>query len=143
MKLLELDFSTMREIPARQNDHDKPKLTVTAKGLITLNCALRRRLGERRTFRALISPDGRFIALCLQGEPNIRFSPQSGHTYHMQLAHLLEDAGLGLPAAYDVEWSGEHEAWVGCCRELAPPPALASLARTRQGTRRRKGGKGA
>ena len=140
MKTTGFDFNAMEDIPPRPRFYDTPRVLVTEKGLFSMNKALRKRVGERREFHVRISADGRFLALCEQGEPNVRFSPQCAHTYHLPLARLLEEKGIGLPAAYVVEWDTEHSAWVGCCSEIAPPPDLERLERMGRGGRRRKGG---
>lgn len=138
MKDQNFDFSAMQDIPPRRCACNTPRVQLSPKGLLTLNCALRKLVGGQRQFRARISADGRYLALCPREEPNIRFTPKSARTSHTALAQLLQEKGFCLPLAYVMEWCPEHDAWVGCCQELAPPPQLAGLARP--GRPRRKAG---
>lgn len=141
MEIPGFDFQTLQDIPPRLNQRDTPRLTITAKGMVSINSALRGKAGEQRAFRARISPDGRYMALCTREEPNLRFGLRSGHTYHTALRRLVEEMGFTLPVVYTMEWSEEHGAWIGCCEEIAPPPALSALSEEKTARRRKAAGR--
>lgn len=75
------DFSTPVDIPAHRHYHNTPWVQLSAKGLLSINSGLRRQLGEQRQFRAKLSPDGRFLALCTGEEPNVCFSRKHGRAF--------------------------------------------------------------
>ena len=141
MSIPRFDFQTLQDIPSRLNHRDTPRLTITEKGLISINGALRSRVGERRAFRAKISPDGRYMALCTREEPNLQFGLRSGRTYHAALCRLVEEMGFTLPVVYTMEWDEEHSAWIGGCEEIAPPPALSALREEKTARRRKAAGR--
>lgn len=140
MNFSDLDFSTLQDIPPLRRYYDTPRISVTEQGLVSMNGALRREAGAQREFRAKLSPDGCYLALCLAEPANIRFSAKGGYVTHTALAKHLEESGFLLPAIYTMEWCPEHQAWVGRCQELPQPPALPALERPK-GTGKRSAAK--
>lgn len=123
----DLDFSTLQDIPPTGRFHDTPRVSVSAAGRVAMNRAFCKLAAGQREFRAKISPDGRYLVLCPDEPPSIRFSAKGGDAVHSMLAQRLEGLGFLVPVQYTMEWSEERRAWMGCCRELAQPPALSEL----------------
>lgn len=141
MELSGFDFLAMQDIPPRMTYRDTPRLSLTEKGLVAINGALRRMLGEQREFRVKISGDGRYLALCAGETPNLRFSRRDGRVYHSALLRLMTEKGFSLPVNYVMEWHEEYGAWIGCCTEMDPPPMLCALAGPAGGRRRKAAGR--
>ena len=144
-RFFDLDFSQLEDIPAHLSRYTTPQTTVSEKGMVSLNSVMLKTVGSQRMFRARLSPNGYWLVLYRQGEPNLRFSAKSGHASHPELAQLLREKGFSLPAAYTMEWCQEEEAWVGRCQEMAPPPALSLLeppSKPQRKPRRRRGAGG-
>ena len=59
MDFLDLDFSTLQDIPPLQHYFETPRVSVTQKGLFSMNAAFRKAAGAQRRFQVKISPDGR------------------------------------------------------------------------------------
>ena len=141
MNFSDLNFETLQDIPPLLHYYDVPHVSVTGKGLFSLNGALRKKVGEQREFRVKISPDGRYLVLYLQEPPNIRISAKSVNVTHTALAQSLEEKGILLPAVYTMEWCQERCAWIGCCQELPQPPALSELMPGKKAVKKAAGGK--
>lgn len=137
MVLPDLDFSTLQDIPPIQRHYDRPWLTITAKGRVSLNGAMQKRIGEHREFQAKISPDGRYLVLYPDKPGNIRFSPK-GSVTHMELKRHLEEMGFLMPLVYAMDWDEEHKAWIDCCQELPQPPDVSTLEKPRRTGRKAK-----
>ncbi len=125
MEFFDLDFSTLQDIPPLQRYYETPRVSITPKGLFSMNGAFRREAGDQRRFRVRISPDGRYLVLYPAEPANVCFSAQNGHVTHAALARTLTERGVQLPALYPVVWCQEQEAWVGTCQELPPPPRIS------------------
>ena len=134
MDLSVLDFSLFTEIPAPCG---LTNLSMTAQGVLTLSSTLRERLGETRTFKILISEDGRILCLQPDSKGKIHFSPK-GRVTHKKMREMLASRGVGLPACYQLEWSDEYQTWVGCSEDLPTPPPVKELISPRGPGRRRK-----
>lgn len=129
MEFLDLDFSTLQDIPPLRHHYDIPRVSVTQKGLFSMNGAFRRETGAQRRFRVKITPDGRYLVLYPTEPANVCFSAKNGNMTHTALARSLMERGIQLPAIYTVVWSQEQEAWVGSCPDLPSPPRLSALAK--------------
>lgn len=105
------------------------KLSINAQGK---HSALRKKVGDQREFRARITPDGYYLALYLEAPYNIRFSSKSGTAHHAILAQQLKKNGIQLPATYCFEWCEPENAWVVCCQELPPLPALPTASQAKK-----------
>ena len=141
MDFSNFQFESLQDIPPVQCYYDTPRVSVTEKGLFSINGAMRRRVGEQRSFRVKMSPDGYYLGFYLDQEPNVRFAPKSGNTTHDALKELLRDNGIQLPAVYTMEWCAEQRGWFGHCQELPQLPDLTALQKSRRGRgndRRRK-----
>ena len=132
MDFSNLDFSTLQDIPVQFSYYEIPKLSINAQGKLAMNSALRKKVGDQREFRARITPDGYYLALYLEGPYNIRFSSKSGTAHHAILAQQLKKNGIQLPATYCFEWCEPKNAWVGCCQELPPLPALPTASQAKK-----------
>lgn len=132
MDMFDLDFSTLQDIPAQGRCQEISRVSVTPRGDLAMNGAFRREVGELRTFRARYSPDGRYLVFYTRETPNIHFSAKNGRVSHKELARQLASKGVQLPAVYTMAWCEEQGAWVGCSRELPPPPSLSALGRPRR-----------
>ena len=131
MNFSNFDFDLFEDIPTFRRYYDTPRVTVTKKGLFSMNSAMQKDVGDQREFRAKTSPDGRYLALYITEEPNVRFSPKNANVTHMALARHLEEKGIQLPVYYEMEWCQQQQAWIGCCQELPVPPDVAKLAKTK------------
>lgn len=117
------EFQHIQDIPPRQHYHDVPRVPISEKGFVSMNRAFRKEVGTQRDFRSQITPDGRYLVLYPMETPNIHFSAKGGNATHLDLAKYLAEKGILLPANYSMAWCKERQAWVGCCGELAQPPA--------------------
>ena len=127
MNFSELDFEALEDIPPLRRHYDVPRISITEKGMVSMNGALKRGVGAQREFRAKTSPDGRYLLLCSEETPNICFSVKGGNVLHLDFKQYLEAKGISLPALYTMEWCQERRAWIGCCQDLPEPPALSAL----------------
>lgn len=127
MEFLSLDFSTLQDIPPLQRYYEMPRVSITPKGLFSMNSAFRKEAGAQRRFQVRISPDGRYLVLYPTELANVCFSAKNGHMTHTPLAKSLKERGIRLPALYTVTWCQEHEAWIGSCQELPAPPHISTL----------------
>ena len=134
MNFSDLDFSTLQDIPPLQRHYDIPRVSVSEKGLVSMNGAFRKEAGTQREFRSQTSPDGRYLVFYPMEAPNIHFSAKGGSVTHLELARYLEEKGILLPAVYSMTWCQEKQAWVGCCEELPQPPAPSALAKGKKKT---------
>ena len=50
MDFLDLDFSTLQDIPPLQHYFETPRVSVTQKGLFSMNAAFRKAAGAQRRF---------------------------------------------------------------------------------------------
>ena len=132
MDFSNLDFSTLQDIPVQFSYYEIPKLSINAQGKLAMNSALRKKVGDQREFRARITPDGYYLALYLEAPYNIRFSSKSGTAHNAILAQQLKKNGIQLPATYCFEWCEPENAWVGCCQELPPLPALPTASQAKK-----------
>lgn len=121
---MKLDLNLFQDFPPQQTAHSTPRLCVNGAGVLTMNGAFLRRSGEVREFQGKYSRDGSQFLLIPGGQPNIRFSKTGGVARNRDLAGILERLGFDFPALYTMEWSEEHQVWVGTCREMSPAPAF-------------------
>ena len=133
-----LDFSQFRDIPPLRRSFDIPRLSVSSAGVLTLNSAFLRLLGEeQRSFCIKLSPDGRMLLLIPNGTPSFRFTPK-GVLTHREFLELLRTLQIQVPAVYAMEWVESKGCWIGCCQDLpAPPPVAAALSASAKVKRRR------
>lgn len=123
----DLDFSTLQDIPPLQRYYDMPRVSVSEKGLVSMNGAFRKEAGTQRTFRSQIGPDGRYLVFYPTETPNIRFSAKGGSVTHVDLAKYLVEKGILLPAVYSMTWCRERQAWVAfLCAYRGNPGAFSS-----------------
>lgn len=118
MNFSELDFEALEDIPPLRRHYDVPRISITEKGMVSMNGALKRGVGAQREFRAKTSPDGRYLLLCSEETPNICFSAKGGNVLHLDFKQYLEAKGISLPALYTMEWCQERRAWD---RQLSGP----------------------
>lgn len=135
MNFSDLDFEALEDIPPLRRYYDVPRISVTEKGMVSMNGALKKEAGAQREFRAKTSPDGRYLVLCSEETPNISFSAKGGNVLHPDFRQHLEAKGISLPALYTMKWCQERRAWIGCCQDLPTPPALSALSQPKK-TRR-------
>ena len=129
------DLHDFCEFLPQQSDHAHPRLSVNEKGVLAMNDAFRKKLGEVRKFRAFYRNDGTQVLLFPHQEPNVAFSSAGGVAKNRQLADFLGGLGFCFPVRYDLQWDEEGQAWVGTCQEMAAPsefsPRRASRRRGR------------
>lgn len=142
MDFFDLDFSTLQDIPPIRHYYETSRVSMTQKGLFSMNGAFRKEAGEQRRFRVRISPDGRYLVLYPTEPANVCFSAKNGHVTHKALARHLVQRGIQLPALYTVIWCQEQGAWVGSCQDLPAPPHLSALDKP-AGTEKKPVAKGA
>lgn len=135
----EVMFSLFRDIPVEVSRAAQPCISVSERGTVYMNRVLLHKVGRQRAFRTQIYPDGCWLALFPQQEANVAFSEKRAHANLPRLAQLLREQGFSFPVTYDVEWDEEHQAWLGCCREMAAPPSIERLKRGRKPARRAAG----
>ena len=138
MNFSDLDFSTLQDIPPHQHYYDTPRISVTEKGLVSMNGAFRRKAGTQREFRIQSSPDGRYLVFYPMETPNIRFAAKGGSATYLELADHLEERGILLTAVHTMAWCPERQIWVGCCEELSQPPALSGLVKGKKRTKEKR-----
>lgn len=139
MNFSDLDFSTLQDIPPLQRYYDTPRVSVSEKGLVSMNGAFRKEVGKQREFRSQVSPDGRYLVFYPMETPNIHFAEKGGSVTHLELAKYLKKLGMLLPVIYTMTWCQERQVWVGCCGELPQPPSLSVLAKCKKKTTERRG----
>lgn len=139
MNFSDLDFSTLQDIPPLQRYYDIPRVSISEKGLVSMNGAFRKEVGAQREFRIQTTPDGRYLVFYPMESPNIRFSAKGGNVTHLDLARYLKGQGILLPTIYSMAWCKEEQAWVGRCEELAQPPILSVLAKGKKKTAEKRG----
>ena len=61
MNFSELDFEALEDIPPLRRHYDVPRISITEKGMVSMNGALKRGVGAQREFRAKTNPDGRYL----------------------------------------------------------------------------------
>lgn len=126
--LREIDFGAFLDVPASCVPRSRPVVKVFGDGRIQLYGEMRKRAAERHSFRARISPDGRYFALYPEPTGNIRFRADGSSLHHEKLAWLLREKQIQIPAVYEMEWFEQENAWVGCCSDL-PVPDMAAIRR--------------
>ena len=89
MNFSELDFEALEDIPPLRRHYDVPRISITEKGMVSMNGALKRGVGAQREFRAKTSPDGRYLLLCSEETPNICFSAKGGNVLHLDFKQYL------------------------------------------------------
>lgn len=139
MNFSELDFEALEDIPPLRRHYDVPRISITEKGMVSMNGALKRGVGAQREFRAKTSPDGRYLLLCSEETPNICFSAKGGNVLHLDFKQYLEAKGISLPALYTMECarSGGLSAAVRTCPNPRPSPALGQPKKVRRSAARR------
>ncbi len=102
MNFSDLDFDKLQDIPPIQHYFDTPRVSVTEKGLVSMNAAFRKNVGTQREFRSQISPDGRYLVFYPMEPPNIHFSCNTSgtgqipeKTRHAAACHLHNDLASG------------------------------------------------
>ena len=82
MNFSELDFEALEDIPPLRRHYDVPRISITEKGMVSMNGALKRGVGAQREFRAKTSPDGRYLTSNStwkqRGSPCLPFTRWSG-----------------------------------------------------------------
>ena len=138
MLFSELDFSLFRDVPSNLPGREAPHISVSEKGMVNMNDPLREKIGDQRTFRMQITPDGAWLALWSEQPPNVCFSQKAARMSLRPLAQELRAHGFSFPVLYVLEWDEQRRVWVGPCQEMGPPPSLGSLKR---GKKQTEGGK--
>lgn len=123
MNFSELDFEALEDIPPLRRHYDVPRISITEKGMVSMNGALKRGVGAQREFRAKTSPDGRYLLLCSEETPNICFSAKGGNVLHLDFKQYLEAKGISLPAL----WSGARSGGPGSAAVRTCPHPRPSL----------------
>ena len=116
MNFSELDFEALEDIPPLRRHYDVPRISITEKGMVSMNGALKRGVGAQREFRAKTSPDGRYLLLCSEETPNICFSAKGGNVLHLDFKQYLEAKGISLPALYTDRLGVYSVPWRGSAR---------------------------
>lgn len=124
MNFSELDFEALEDIPPLRRHYDVPRISITEKGMVSMNGALKRGVGAQREFRAKTSPDGRYLLLCSEETPNICFSAKGGNVLHLDFKQYLEAKGISLPFT---RWSGARSGGPGSAAVRTCPNPRPSL----------------
>ena len=119
MNFSELDFEALEDIPPLRRHYDVPRISITEKGMVSMNGALKRGVGAQREFRAKTSPDGRYLLLCSEETPNICFSAKltSNSTWKQR----------GSPCLPFTRWSGARSGGPGSAAVRTCPHPRPSL----------------
>lgn len=146
--LREIDFGAFLDVPASCMPRSRPVVKVFEDGRIQLYGQMRKRAAERHSFRARISPDGRYFALYPEPTGNIRFRADGSSLHHEKLAWLLQRSSgarhCGNPSAREKrvpenramrtrEFSCREKTLIDqmirtVCRDLSLPAACAAAA---------------
>ena len=132
-----INFDLFEDIPDKVPSGTALRLSVNEKGMVSINSALSRAVGDQREFRAQKYPDGSFFALFRDEAPNIKFSQKSLNSFQPGLASSLRGLGNNFPVVYILEWDEAHKAWVGHCSEISSPPKLSSIKPSVAGRKKR------
>lgn len=122
MNFSELDFEALEDIPPLRRHYDVPRISITEKGMVSMNGALKRGVGAQREFRAKTSPDGRYLLLCSEETPNICFSAKGGNVLHLDFKQYLESPCLPF-----TRWSGARSGGPGSAAVRTCPNPRPSL----------------
>lgn len=122
MNFSELDFEALEDIPPLRRHYDVPRISITEKGMVSMNGALKRGVGAQREFRAKTSPDGRYLLLCSEETPNICFSAKGGNVLHLDFKQYLEAKGISF-----TRWSGARSGGPGSAAVRTCPHPRPSL----------------
>lgn len=125
MNFSELDFEALEDIPPLRRHYDVPRISITEKGMVSMNGALKRGVGAQREFRAKTSPDGRYLLLCSEETPNICFSAKGGNVLHLDFKQYLEQRGS--PCLPFTRWSGARSGGPGSAAVRTCPNPRPSL----------------
>lgn len=125
MNFSELDFEALEDIPPLRRHYDVPRISITEKGMVSMNGALKRGVGAQREFRAKTSPDGRYLLLCSEETPNICFSAKGGNVLHLDFKQYLE--AKGSPCLPFTRWSGARSGGPGSAAVRTCPNPRPSL----------------
>ena len=122
MNFSELDFEALEDIPPLRRHYDVPRISITEKGMVSMNGALKRGVGAQREFRAKTSPDGRYLLLCSEETPNICFSAKGGNVLHNSTWKQRESPCLPF-----TRWSGARSGGPGSAAVRTCPNPRPSL----------------
>ena len=125
------------DIPDKVPSGTALRLSVNEKGMVSINSALSRAVGDQREFRAQKYPDGSCFALFRDEALNIKFSKKSLNSFQPGLASSLRGLGYNFPVVYILEWDEAHKAWVGHCSEISSPPKLSTIKSSVTGRNKR------
>lgn len=125
MNFSELDFEALEDIPPLRRHYDVPRISITEKGMVSMNGALKRGVGAQREFRAKTSPDGRYLLLCSEETPNICFPPKE------EMCSILTSNSTwkqrGSPCLSFTRWSGARSGGPGSAAVRTCPNPRPSL----------------
>lgn len=125
MNFSELDFEALEDIPPLRRHYDVPRISITEKGMVSMNGALKRGVGAQREFRAKTSPDGRYLLLCSEETPNICFSAKG------EMCSILTSNSTwkqrGSPCLPFTRWSGARSGGPGSAAVRTCPNPRPSL----------------
>lgn len=126
MNFSELDFEALEDIPPLRRHYDVPRISITEKGMVSMNGALKRGVGAQREFRAKTNPDGRYLLLCSEETPNICFSAKGGNVLHLDFKHSTWKQ-RGSPCLPFTRWSGARSGGPGSAAVRTCPNPRPSL----------------
>ena len=125
MNFSELDFEALEDIPPLRRHYDVPRISITEKGMVSMNGALKRGVGAQREFRAKTSPDGRYLLLCSEGRPTSVFPPKE------EMCSILTSNSTwkqrGSPCLPFTRWSGARSGGPGSAAVRTCPHPRPSL----------------
>lgn len=134
-----INFELLVDLPPKVIRKDTLRISVNEKGMITMNGALKRSVGEQRKFKAQIYPDGSCFVLFKEREPDIEFSVKSANSLQHSFADLLKSKGYSFPVIYTLQWDEGHRAWGGFCSEISSAPGISEIkASVKKGRRAAK-----
>lgn len=125
MNFSELDFEALEDIPPLRRHYDVPRISITEKGMVSMNGALKRGVGAQREFRAKTSPDGRYLLLCSEETPNICFSAKGGNVLHLDFKRTWKQRES--PCLPFTRWSGARSGGPGSAAVRTCPNPRPSL----------------
>ena len=125
MNFSELDFEALEDIPPLRRHYDVPRISITEKGMVSMNGALKRGVGAQREFRAKTSPDGRYLLLCSEETPNICFSAKGGMCSILTSNSTWKQRGS--PCLPFTRWSGARSGGPGSAAVRTCPHPRPSL----------------
>jgi hypothetical protein len=131
-----IDFSAMEPIPHPTASLNSMAINVSASGHIALNQKLYDVVVKALpslTVDFSASPDFTVLAIRSSDTPHYKF-PKGGRIKDTAFSRRLVEAGISLPARYEVAWNASADAWVGILTGGVQDSPQAALSKSLKAT---------